>query len=160
MAQRKSKPKYNKPRFCKIRKRSFDSELEIQFFDLFIEHGLPPPETQVRPHPTIQWRFDFAWPNKMLAIEVQGYGRGHTSYVSMLKDYAKHNYSVSEGWTLLYLMSENLQPTLVHHTILLLRKMLNVEDRGSLQHKNLNPVIERRRIEAENANIRSHRRNI
>jgi hypothetical protein len=125
-----------------------------------IEHGLPPPETQVEFHPEIHWRFDFAWKDKMLAVEIQGYGRGHTSYLSMLKDYRKHNYAVSQGWTMLYFMSEHLKPSLLHHTINLLRKMLDVGHQGHGERKNLNPVIERRRIEAEKINSRSHRRNI
>jgi hypothetical protein len=96
----------------------------------------------------------------MLAVEIQGYGQGHTSYVSMLKDYKKHNYSVSEGWTLLYFMSEHLQPSLLHHTIHLLRKMLDVPHQRPQQCSHINPVIERRRIEAENIAARQHRRNI
>ena len=150
MPKRKAhRKKINKPKFCKKRQRSFDSELEIRFYDTFIEFNIPPPRTQVHPSPNVDWRFDFAWPDKMLAVEIQGYGAGHTSYLSMLKDYKKHNFSVSEGWTILYFMSEHLSPSMIHHTILLLRRMLGVEDRKFGKHHNFNPIIEARRIASE-----------
>lgn len=34
--------------------------------------GLPEPEREFRFHPTRRWRFDFAWPDKKLAVEVEG----------------------------------------------------------------------------------------
>ena len=155
MPKRKvSRKKISKPKFCKKRQRSFDSDLEIRFYDTFIEFGLPPPKTQVHPHVNVDWRFDFAWPDKMLAVEIQGYGAGHTSYLSMLKDYKKHNFSVSEGWTILYFMSEHLSPSMVHHMVLLLRRMLGVGDQRQRQHSNINPIIEARRIAAEKTNPR------
>lgn len=34
--------------------------------------GLPAPQTEYRFHPTRRWRFDFAWPDAALALEVDG----------------------------------------------------------------------------------------
>lgn len=96
----------------------------------------------------------------MLAVEIQGYGAGHTSYLSMLKDYKKHNFSVSEGWTILYFMSEHLSPSMVHHMVLLLRRMLGVGTQKQRQHHNINPIIEARRITSEKLNPRQLRRDI
>lgn len=53
----------------------------------------------------------------MTAIEIQGYGEGHTSYDSMRKDYQKHNEAVRHGWKLLYLMSHDLAPKRIKRTI-------------------------------------------
>jgi hypothetical protein len=38
---------------------------------------IPPFEREYRFHPTRMWRFDFAWPEHMLALEIEGgaYGR-------------------------------------------------------------------------------------
>lgn len=156
---KKRKTKFQ-PKFCKKRQQKFDSDLEIQFYDMFLEQGLPKPITQYEFHPEIRWRFDFCWPDKKLAVEVQGYGQGHTSYLSMLKDYRKHNYAVSKGWTMLYFMSEHLSPSSLHHTIRLLEEMLDVGTTRQRKSHPINPVIERRRIEAENFNLRQHRRDL
>lgn len=42
------------------------------FFDLIISSGLPKPEQELRFHHTRRWRFDYAWPELMLAVEVEG----------------------------------------------------------------------------------------
>ena len=34
--------------------------------------GLPEPATELLFHPKRKWRFDFAWPMKMVALEVEG----------------------------------------------------------------------------------------
>jgi very-short-patch-repair endonuclease len=34
--------------------------------------GLPEPQTEVRFHKTRKWRFDLAWPDKMIAVEIDG----------------------------------------------------------------------------------------
>lgn len=68
-------------------------------------------------HPRRQWRFDFAFEDVFLAIEIQGYGRGHASYVGMKSDYEKHNAAIELGWSLLYLMKHDLVKTEVNKTI-------------------------------------------
>ena len=34
--------------------------------------GLPDPATELLFHPKRKWRFDYAWPTRMIAIEVHG----------------------------------------------------------------------------------------
>ena len=54
------------------------------------------------------WRFDFAFEDILLAIEIQGYGAGHASYMGLSTDYEKHNAAVNLGWTMLYFMKHDL----------------------------------------------------
>ena len=59
-----------------------------------------PPEREYRFHPIRRWRFDFAWPDSMIAVEVDGNawhvkggGRHGTD-----KDREKINAAASLGW--------------------------------------------------------------
>ena len=67
-------------------------------------------------HPTRQWRFDFAIPELMVAIEVQGFGAGHNSKEGMHNDYVKHNAAVLLGWTLIYIMGMDLKDQVISST--------------------------------------------
>jgi very-short-patch-repair endonuclease len=66
---------------------------------------LPPPEREFRFHPTRRWRFDFAWPDCMVAVEVDGgiYSRGrHVRGSGFEKDGEKRNAAVIAGWRVLH----------------------------------------------------------
>ncbi len=61
------------------------------------------PESVVREHrfhPMRKWRFDFAWPNLKLAVELDGRGR-HQTVKGAREDCAKHNAAVILGWRVL-----------------------------------------------------------
>jgi len=66
--------------------------------------GLPTPETEhyfARPR---KWRFDFAWPDRSIAIEVDGavYSGGrHTRGKGYENDMEKLNEAVLRGWRVL-----------------------------------------------------------
>lgn len=55
-------------------------------------------------HKTRKWRFDFAWPEKKLAIEVEGgtkYGNSrHSKGEGFNRDAEKYNTASAMGWTL------------------------------------------------------------
>ncbi len=55
---------------------------------------------EYRFHPTRMWRFDFAWPQIKLAVEIEGRGR-HQSFVGFNKDIEKYNEAVRLGWRVL-----------------------------------------------------------
>lgn len=66
--------------------------------------GLPEPERELKFHPTRRWRFDFAWPERRLAVEVQGgiyRGGGHTSVTGVRRDIEKLNAAALLGWRVL-----------------------------------------------------------
>lgn len=84
-----------------------------------------PIATQKRFHPTRLWRFDFAFPNLMIAIEIQGYGRGHADYMSMHQDYQRHNEAVRLGWKVYYFMGIDIEGDAIHKTIEYVKRLLD-----------------------------------
>lgn len=62
------------------------------------------PEAEYRFDSTRRWKFDFAWPEKMLAVEVEGgafvNGR-HTRGLAFQKDCEKYNEAALQGWLVL-----------------------------------------------------------
>lgn len=63
--------------------------------------GLPEPVAEHKFHPTRKWRFDYAWPDHKLALEVQGglfvQGR-HSRGAALMKEHEKLNAAVQLGW--------------------------------------------------------------
>lgn len=52
------------------------------------------------------WRFDYAWPQFKVAVEIQGFGRGgvgggHQLQARMMNDNEKHNQALELGWAVL-----------------------------------------------------------
>lgn len=62
------------------------------------------PETEYRFHDTRRWRFDFAWPDYLLAVEVEGgqwiNGR-HQRGKGFEDDCEKYNEAALDGWMVL-----------------------------------------------------------
>jgi len=55
-------------------------------------------------HPTRKWRFDFAFPEKMLAVEIEGgvwTGGRHTRGKGFVSDMEKYNAAAALGWTVM-----------------------------------------------------------
>ena len=66
--------------------------------------GLPAPRREHRFHPTRRWRFDLAWPDALVAVEVEGgaYSGGrHTRGKGFEGDCEKYNEASLDGWTLI-----------------------------------------------------------
>lgn len=71
---------------------------------------------EYRFHPKRRWRFDFAWPDSRLAVEVQGgtFSRrrsGHSSGMGLQNDYDKLNAAAVLGWRVLQFSAKHLQET-------------------------------------------------
>jgi len=84
---------------------------------MFKEAGIPAPVFEHRFHPTRKWRFDLAWPDRMVALEVQGgmLQRGrHTRGMALLKEYEKLNAACVLGWRVLFCQPDDI----IGHTIL------------------------------------------
>ena len=86
------------------------------FCKYLYDQGIKYPKPEYIFHPTRQWRFDMAWPEIKLAIEIEGgiYGRGkpcptckqrrkgaHGSVTGLLRDIEKYNQATYHGWKIL-----------------------------------------------------------
>lgn len=70
----------------------------IQFFE---SQGLPTPVAEYPFHPERRWRFDYAWPDQKIAIEVEGgiwTGGRHTSQGGFIGDMEKYTEAAVMGW--------------------------------------------------------------
>ena len=79
---------------------------------------------EFRFHPTRRWRFDYAFPELKIAVEVEGgvYIQGrHTRGSGFIKDMEKYNTAASMGWTILRVTPDE---KLTAKTVDLLRKTL------------------------------------
>jgi hypothetical protein len=66
--------------------------------------GLPAPVLEYRFAPPRRWRFDYAWPSLMLALEVEGgvwTGGSHVRGRGYVLDCEKFNAAALAGWTAL-----------------------------------------------------------
>jgi len=71
---------------------------------LWKANGIAVPAPEHRFHPTRKWRFDYAWPDKMVALELEGglWARGrHTRGGGYIADMAKYNAATEAGWRVL-----------------------------------------------------------
>ena len=94
------------------------SELEAEFLALYgsmqrlhnIELSWPEREHVFAP--PRRWRFDFAWPELKLAIEIDGgiwSGGRHTNGAALVKQYDKQNAAAIRGWRVLRLTDRHLR---------------------------------------------------
>ena len=80
------------------------SKLEDQLARQIAGAGLPTPDREVTFHAERRWRFDFAWPAAMVALEVEGAtwaGGRHTRGKGFAADCEKYNEAAVMGWTVL-----------------------------------------------------------
>lgn len=66
---------------------------------------MPIPEREFRFHETRRWRFDMAYPEKLLAIEVHGgvwSGGRHVRGTGFTKDCEKYTAAAILGWRILH----------------------------------------------------------
>ena len=82
------------------KKSASEAKLQHQISDF----QLPEPDLEVTFCDDRKWRFDFAWPELMLAVEVEGgtwNGGRHTRPVGFENDCEKYNQAAIMGWTLI-----------------------------------------------------------
>jgi len=66
--------------------------------------GLPAPTPEFRFHPVRRWRLDWAWPDRSLAVEIDGgvYVQGrHSRGAGIEKDCEKYAEALMAGWRVL-----------------------------------------------------------
>jgi very-short-patch-repair endonuclease len=74
------------------------------FTALLRAQKLPLPLTEHRFHPTRRWRFDYAWVEHRVALEVEGgvwIGGRHTTGAGFVKDMEKYNEAACMGWRII-----------------------------------------------------------
>lgn len=69
-------------------------------------HKMPAPKREFAFHATRKWRFDFAWPEAMVAVEIEGLTRPgtksrHTTNAGYTADMEKYNAAALDGWCVL-----------------------------------------------------------
>jgi hypothetical protein len=77
------------------------SDLEAQMLFQIRAAGLPIPEEEFQFHPERKWRFDMAWPERKIALEVEGgvFSKGrHTRPSGFIGDCEKYNEAALLGW--------------------------------------------------------------
>lgn len=78
-------------------------------------------EREYRYHKTRRWRFDFAFPDRKLGIEIEGgiwVGGRHTRASGFERDCEKYNAAVLEGWKVLRFTSRHIRSGEAIKTIL------------------------------------------
>lgn len=88
-------------RLAKAAKRT---SLQDKFLAAWKATGWPMPEAEYRFHPVRKWRFDFAWPALMLAVECNGgefIGGRHSRATARVSEYDKLNEAIRLGWRVL-----------------------------------------------------------
>lgn len=74
------------------------------FLELLRNAEIPEPVAEYRFHEDRKWRFDFAFPEQKIAIEIEGglWNQGrHNRPASMIKDMEKYNEAAILGWRVL-----------------------------------------------------------
>lgn len=100
------------------------SSLERLFLALWKTFGMvkvrAEPVEQFQFHPTRNWRFDFAWPDAKVAVELEGgtWSRrkmAHNTGAGIQRDIEKYNAAVVEGWRVFRYTTKDLEsrPALV-----------------------------------------------
>jgi len=79
----------------------YNSKIVIGYFTA---NGLPAPHEEYKFHAIRRWRFDFAWVEQKVALEVEGgvwTGGRHTRGAGFIKDMEKYNTAIIDGWSVL-----------------------------------------------------------
>lgn len=92
--------------------RASGSNLTVFVYQACETLGVELPATEYRFHPERRWRLDFAWPERKIALEVEGgvwvYGR-HNHPRGFLRDMEKYNELAAMGWRLIRLTPQQVR---------------------------------------------------
>lgn len=111
-----SEPTYTADEVKRLAKTTRKAQLEQRFIEAWrrMFPKLPCPVMQHHFHPTRKWRFDFAFIDQRLAVEIDGgsfVGGGHNRGAQQQKDYEKHRAAVKLGWRLLRYNTADMKDT-------------------------------------------------
>lgn len=99
-----------------IKKEQIVGEVEEPYavFEKLLTNFIAKPVREHMFHPTRKWRIDFSYPDKKLAIEIEGgvwSNGGHTRGKGFVEDIEKYNSMTSLGWKLLRFTPQDLRKT-------------------------------------------------
>lgn len=97
-----------------IKKDKIVGEVEDRyaFFNKLLTQEISEPVQEHKFHPKRKWKIDFSYPDKKLAIEIEGgvWSRGrHTRGSGFIKDMEKYNALTEYGWRLLRFTPDDLK---------------------------------------------------
>lgn len=89
------------------------SDLEVELDFQIRAYKLPAPLREYRFNPERRWRFDFGWPEKKVALEVEGgiwiqgrHSRGGSAFIA---DCDKYNAATLAGWKVFRVTHEHIK---------------------------------------------------
>lgn len=88
------------------------SNLEELFAMHIRAERLPEPAREYKFHPTRRWRLDFAWPSKMVGVEIEGgvwTGGRHSTGTGFTADCEKYAEALCRGWRILRVTGDQVQ---------------------------------------------------
>ncbi len=89
------------------------SDLEATLALHLRANDFPAYETEYKFHPKRRWRFDLAWPEQRIAVEVQGgihmAKGGHNTAAGITRDCEKGNEAIVTGWKVLHVTREQIE---------------------------------------------------
>lgn len=103
-----------------------EAQKRALFLALCSQRGLPAPTPEFRFHETRKWRFDFAFPESRVAVEVEGglWSKGaHVRGRHALSDMQKYNEAALSGWRVLRVTPDQL---LTADTVTMLHRALHI----------------------------------
>lgn len=77
------------------------SALELEFILWLRASNVPPWQREYRFAPPRRWRFDFAWQDKQVAVEIEGVtaqGGRHQRIQGFVNDCEKYEAALRQGW--------------------------------------------------------------
>lgn len=89
------------------RPKSGPSELELLFAKQLMVLELPPPQREFKFMDKRDWRFDYAWPERKIAVEVQG--MPHRIRERFLSDVEKLAMAQIYGWRVLLVAGQDVR---------------------------------------------------
>jgi len=131
----KKSPEETATEYQKLLKHHDREKHELEFLYWIKIKGLPVPEREYRFHSIRKWRFDFAYPDRKIGIEIEGgtftFGR-HVRGTGFQKDCEKYNEAALLGWRILRFTGRDLTRGCAADFV---QKVLGVEPAPKLKEK-------------------------
>ncbi len=93
-----------KPKKTKEQRKASSNAVSLQFYAFCDANGIPAPVSEYRFHDSRKWRFDYAFVDHKLGVEIDGglfINGGHNRGAQRQKDYEKDAHALMAGWRVL-----------------------------------------------------------